>query len=431
MPDTPPRIPRPVPFNEMPPPAQPPPGAAAPSEPATLRIVTIAITGTPEISVVYKRTYRWAPGRPGSPTDEQPPLVECNVTHDKIAPGIAPSFKILCEVVGFKTGTDVVIHAEARTRRPVVQTKVRASVPGLPAHEADVTGNRRCDYVGDKLVFTPPEPFDRMALRYENAYGGCDAPFEADLRKRLRENPPEQDIRRARPAMAEILAKGNPLAYPRNRFGKGYVLDNVRDLIAGRELPNLEWPKDRLTPERLVVGTPFAWNKQPLPVGFGYLSPGMFPRSAMFGLPPAARQTPETFVEVARGLIPQDFCRGNLITAEPKDLPNLIHPSAGRCASLGLWAPFLKGNETIMLEGMDAEHLRLPVVLPGERPCFTVGGLQPRPVELDAQLYLVHVDLLARQIALIWTAHTAMPRAMQPDDLLNLESGVKIRMVGV
>jgi len=430
MPDSAPRIPRPVPLDEMLRPEQPLPGAER-SQPSTLRVVTIAITGRPELAVVYKRTYQWEPGRSCSLADEQPPLEERNVPHEEIAPDVAPSYKVLCEVVGFKTGTDVVIHGDACTRRPVTQTKVRATIADLPTHEADVQGSRQCDYVNGKLVFTEPKAFERMPLRYENAYGGKDPRFEEELHKHLKENPPEQDMRRAKSAVDDILAKGNPLAYPRNRFGKGYILDNRMELIEGRELPNLESPNDRLTPERLVVGTPLAWNKQPLPAGFGYLDPGSFPRSAMFGLPPATRHEPETYVEVARNLIPDDFCRGNLITASPQDLPGLIHPSAGRCASLGLWAPFLKGNETVMLEGMDPEHLRLSIELPGVRPRFAINGLNPRPVELDARLYLVHLDLFARQLVLVWTAQTPLTRILQPADLIEVESGVRTSLIGV
>lgn len=420
------RIPKPVPFDELPPPEIPPERAPAP--PSPLRVVLVAASGQEEVSVVYKRTYAFQHGRPCELAEEQPPLEEKEILHDEIAPGVPPCYKTLPELIGYKTGTDVVVQASARPARRMSQMQVGVEIARKYVHKAEVFGPRFCDYVNGRVAFTPPQPFEEMPLRYENAYGGRDRLFEADFLKTLEEKTPAEDFRRVKSAAGEILQEGHPLMYPRNRFGKGYVLEDRRDLIEGRELPNLEWPNDRLTPGRLVVGNPLDWNKQPLPIGFGYLDVASFPRCSMVGLPPATTDKKEPVMEVARGLIPADFCRGNLFTCKPEDLPKLIHPSAGRCASLGLWLPFLRGNETIFLDGMDPEHPRFAVAPPGETPVFTIPGLASHPVEVAGQLYLICIDMYARLLILVWAGRVQSPHLMSPGSLKELQSAVKVSM---
>jgi len=148
----------------------------------------------------------------------------------------------------------------------------------------------------------------------------------------------------------------------------------------------------------------------------------------MFGLPPATTSTQEPVVEVDRGLIPADFCRGNIFTCNPEDLPNLIHPSAGRCASLGLWLPFLNGNETVVLEGMDPAHPSFVIELPGERPEFSVPGLAPHPVEIRGELYLVCIDLLSRLLTLVWAGRTRPSVSPTREQLQQIESETEVRM---
>jgi hypothetical protein len=397
-------------------------------EPSRICVVLAAASGEEEVSVIYKQTYTFQHGSPCLLADEQLPLELVNVLHDEISPGVAPSYKILSEMVGYKTGTDVVVQGSARPAQPMSQMRVGVEIAGKYAHKAEVFGPRFCDYVNGKVVFTPPEPFEEMPLRYENAYGGRDRLFEAELVKKVEETTPAEDLRRVKSVAGEILQEGHPLMYPRNRFGKGYVLEDRKDLIEGRELPNIEWPNDRLTPGRLVVGNPLDWNKQPLPIGFGYLDPSSFPRCSMFGLPPATMTKQEPVVEVARGLIPADFCRGNIFTSKPEDLPRLIHPSAGRCASLGLWLPFLNGDETVVLEGMDPAHPRFVIELPGERPEFSVPGLAPHPVEIRGELYLVCIDLFSRLLTLVWAGRTRPSVSPTSEQLQQIESETEVRM---
>src|SRR5438552_16092361 len=99
-------IPQPTPLDALPPPAIQPHWRPAP--PGPLRVTPVMATGSLELAVIYKRTYVFDPGRPCRLADEQLPLDEEGACHEELAPDVPPSFRSLPEVIGFKTGTDVV-----------------------------------------------------------------------------------------------------------------------------------------------------------------------------------------------------------------------------------------------------------------------------------------------------------------------------------
>jgi len=321
-----------------------------------------------------------------------------------------------------------VIQGSARPARPTDRMPVSARV-GEIVHRADVMGARYVDYVSGKIAFTPPEPFEVMPLRYENAYGGRDGPFEAWLAGEVERTTPAEDLRRARPSFEGAFQDNHPLAYPRNRFGKGYVLEERIELVQGRELPNLERPDDRLTPERLVVGNPMDWGRQPVPVGFDYLEPSAFPRTALLGIPPGSRIPWAEMPEVGLGLVPADYSRGTILECEPAEIPNVIHPHGSRCASLGLWLPFLTGREMVLLEGMDPKSPLLRVSLPGELPVFSGRWPGSLGQELAGTLQLVEVDVDGRTLTLIWSARAGLDRPLRLEELPEVERDLSIRMM--
>lgn len=389
----------------------PPPVAVVP--PALTRLVLANASGALELVVLHKRTYVWESGRRTQPADEQPPLDEVGVPYKPFAEGVPPTWKSLPDVVGFKTGTDVVVQGSARPPRPVTSMLVAVEVVRR-RHEAAVFGKRVCEFPGGRLGFSAPQPFSELPLRYELAYGGRDLAYEAAVMAEVRRTVPADKMRRALPSAEGMVGQIHPLMYPRNRFGMGWVLDQRAEAIAGRELPHLERPGDLLTPERLVAAGPGAWARQPLPVGFDYFDPLSFPRLGMFGCPPLGYQPGAPVREVELGLVPPDFCRGNIAVATPAELPRLIHPQAGQCASLGLVFPFLRGDETIALHGMDHTAATSEVQLPAERPRFSIAGLEAKAVTPVAELYLAQVAVDARRLSLVWAGRHRLRRALAP-----------------
>src|SRR5947209_7084826 len=78
-----------------------------------------------------------------------------------------------------------------------------------------------------------------------------------------------------------------PLFYPRNPMGKGLAVKNMREMVHGLALPNLEDPEDLLTPERLILEQPEGWRLQPMPQGLGWYPRTCYPRSFFAGsIPP-------------------------------------------------------------------------------------------------------------------------------------------------
>lgn len=415
--------PQPIPQPQVVVPQKPP--APPVPAPATTRLVLAHASGAHELVVLHKRTYTWEPGKRAWPADEQPPLDEVGVAYEPIADGRAPAWKSLPDVVGFKAGTDVVIQGSARSPTPVERLSTVLFL-AKRRHEVVVSGKRRTELHRGRIAFTPPEPFTEVPLRYELAYGGRDTSYETLLMEEVRRITPAATMRRATPSMEGLFTRVSPLMYPRNRFGQGYVLEQRLEQQAGRELPQLERPEDLLTPERLALGNPLHWHRQPLPAGFDYLDPMTFPRMGMFACPPPGYQPGDAVREVDLGLVPKDFCRGNIAAATQQQMHTLIHPHGGHCASLGLNFPYLRGDEMLLLQGMDARGHELDVLLPGERPSMTVAGLAAKPVVLSAEPYLVLVQVDTRRLVLVWAARHRPAQPLMPQRLPELSAATSV-----
>jgi len=406
----------------------PPPG---PPPPAPLRVVTVIPGKEIEIAFVYKRTYDLDPaGGPPRASEEQPPLAEEEALHEPLLPGAPASFRQLPEVVGLKTGTDVVVQGAARPPRPVREWLVSVAV-GPYVHRAGVFGRRVCERAGGRIAFTPPEVFEEMPLRMENAYGGRDPAFERAFTADVEARVAPEAMRRARPSLQAIFGQAHPLMYPRNRFGKGYVLNAAAPEVEGRELPNVERPDDLLTPERLALSDPLDWTRQPLPACFDWLDAASFPRCAFLGLPPpASRPLGDDIAEVRGGLIPAGYSLGNLLGRPSARVGEVVHPWASRSAQPGLCLPFLSGDEWIVLAGMDPGRVEWRVPLPRERPEFTLpAGLSPDPV-LAGRLHLVFVDVDARRLSLVWSGRAPLRTTLLPGQTAEIAAAGHLRMIG-
>lgn len=130
-----------------------------------------------------------------------------------------------------RVATDVIVLGDACTHGgPVVATKVGIAV-GPYAQELLVVGDRVWERgLGGTLSASRPQPFERMPLTWERAFGG-----------------------RAQSPYGEVPFGANPV-------GRGYYLDAAS--AAGQPLPNIENPTHAVA----------AWDHRPDPVG-----PGPYP----------------------------------------------------------------------------------------------------------------------------------------------------------
>src|SRR5262245_54701663 len=170
--DPPPRIdlPRPIPLGELPPPPIPPHVQPPPSP---ISVLGQAPEGTPEIAIIAKRTLRLGDDGRGAPAEVQLPLTDDYAAHDPLPDGSGGSPRLVPEVFGYRSGTDLIIRGQARPERPTSKMQVAVRV-GPYSHRAVVLGDRHADQVGGKTVFSEPKNFEAMPLRHELAYGGQD-----------------------------------------------------------------------------------------------------------------------------------------------------------------------------------------------------------------------------------------------------------------
>ncbi|MBT8397238.1 MAG: hypothetical protein KJN92_09735, partial [Gemmatimonadetes bacterium] len=100
-------IPQPTPVSEGPVPDTPP--HLRPRTPGVVGVLGIAPEGGDELVALFKGTYRFDKRGNIQPSEEPEPLDLEGAQHDPIE-GLDgdPSWKALPELVGWKTGTDVV-----------------------------------------------------------------------------------------------------------------------------------------------------------------------------------------------------------------------------------------------------------------------------------------------------------------------------------
>ena len=295
----------------------------------------------------------------------------------------------------FKERTDFVVRgaAYATGGTPRSAMMVSARIGNIRKRVA-VFGKRTIAWTaGGSPLIDDPEPFTSMPMTWANAYGGVD--------------------RRVRPAGAvdfpELLSAAldydHPGAYPRNPFGKGYLV--LPGPAADAEMPNVEDPGDLLTAERLVIGDPRAWYRQPLPACLDWMHPLMFPRYLWFSAGTDAwfpAPDDETMPEVRMGLLPRGY------RAEQGEG---VDPRFYQEAPLGLALSSVVGDEELSIEGMHPDRPAMTFRLPGPPPrvVFTVEG---KPVVPPVRTHSIIVEPVAERVSLVYGATVELPRPFIP-----------------
>ncbi len=308
--------------------------------------------GRPIVAPIVKATFLVSAEGVLELADEQVGVDFAGSHHGK--PGES-SLRFEPETAFMKPATDVVLlgHAVAprgRTRQMRVGIRV-----GPVQKSALVTGDRHWEsrFFGSRA--SEPEPFARMPLIYERAFGGWD---------RTPENPEHHDFEPRNPVGVGLKAK------------KGKLAD-------GAPLPNIESPAERLESP----------GGRPAPVGFGFVAPDWQPRLALAGT------YDELWTKKRSPLLPKDFDRRffnaaaeGLVTTEP-----------------------LKGDEKVVAIGVTPEgrwEFRLPAI---EAPRCLLATTADADQELVTNLDTVIVDSDERRLTLIWRTFTTL--ANGPHDL--------------
>ncbi len=269
------------------------------------------------------------------------------------------SYKYEPEVAPFKPATDVVLigHAYAQnggTKGVEVSLRV-----GPVAKKVRVVGDRTWVSTFGFKRATSPQPFERIPLIYERAFGGWD---------RSNKNSKKHQFE------------------PRNPVGTGFRSRHGK-FEEGVRLPNLEEPGLHLK----------GYHNRPPPAGFGFTSPHWQPRAKFAGT------YDEKWTKERMPLLPKDF-----------------DPRFFNAASPGLIAPgYLAGNEPVLIENASPGG-RVAFNLPGIAPpkCrVVVRGKEDQHLETKLDTVIINTD--DNLLLLIWRGSLVLKRG--PEDVSAIE----------
>jgi len=281
--------------------------------------------------------------------------------------------------------------------KPATRMEVRAAIGEAEKHIA-VFGPRRITWdSNDRIQIGRPDAFESIPLTLPHAYGGIDPRVPNDRGDDL--------------LTRMLLVVDHPGLYPRNPFGRGYLVDPrpVEDAVL--EMPCLEDPSDLLSAERLAVRDPRLWWRQPLPWALDFVHPVTFPRYIYFHEDTDAwYPSPEddSLPEVQRGFLPPRFRSGLRFPY------STAHPLYGQEASYGLALQTIAGHETATLEGMDAEFPAIGFRLDGACDHVFDLKLDGQLQRVEPKLNSIAVTVADRRVCLVFSATVALPRPFVP-----------------
>jgi hypothetical protein len=294
--------------------------------------------GTEMWLVAVRCTFDIKPDGSTKAADTQPPVVAAPEYIDPDQP--QSSLKYDTDLVRTKTATDVIVlgHAYAPDEQPVTELDVGFQIGPL-IKNLRVSGDR----VWQGGAITAPEPFIKMPIIYERAYGGVD-PKSRDT------EAPQWDVR--------------------NPVGTGFSLSEAG--ADGQRLPNIE------NPDQLIR----RWSDRPVPAGFGPISGHWQPRAGLAGT------YDEKWQHERFPLLPEDF-DDRYYQCGPADQQ---------------FPQFLKGGEPVVLLKLTPSgemRFQLPRVFLGLETFFFTGE---RYIHDKTMLHTVIIEPDIPRVSLVWQA---------------------------
>jgi hypothetical protein len=261
----------------------------------------------------------------------------------------ATSLHAAADLTHLKPATDVLLLGRAVAAGGPVEAMDVSLRVGPVSRRLRVFGNRRWMREGDEWVISRPEPFARMPLVWELAFGGH----------------------------VPAGAGGVPEVEARNPVGRGLVGADEGD-IAGRPLPNIE------DPEQLIASP----ADRPAPVGLAPIPPAWQPRRGWAGTYDAAWQAQRA------PYLPLDF-----------------DPRFFNVAPPGLVAPgYLAGGEEVEVTGCTAGAalcFRLP------RPAIGLEwDFDGRAIAAAPRLDTVLIEPDQGRLQMVWRAELAVDKRL-------------------
>ncbi|MDH5228517.1 MAG: DUF2169 domain-containing protein [Gammaproteobacteria bacterium] len=299
--------------------------------------------GRDVLLTLVKCTYDISPQGKLSLADEQQAL--CLEGEYVGEPGTS-SLKIASEACFAKENTDVAFigHAWAPKGKLVRQMDVSLRVGNL-SQNLRVSGDRywrREGLLVKTWSISKPEPFDKIPIQFERAFGGQDL-------------SPEKE-------KYHFYEK-------RNLLGCGVIAKHSQ--LNEVKVPNIENPKQLIK----------KITDRPDPVGLGFITPDCEPRLSLSG-------TYDTDWQQNRmPLLPKNFQRRFFNSAFPSLIAN----------------GYLQGGEKVSLDGLSEEGL-LGFYLPNEKPVAVLNMAYEDPQQLEVNMDTLLINTDDMQLTILWRA---------------------------
>lgn len=301
--------------------------------------------GRPIVAPIVKATFEIGPDSRLSIAEKQLPIL---FAGEPVGVPGESSYRYEPETAFVKPATDVILIGSACAPRAGTTTLDVEFNVGKLTKRARVTGDRRWGkgLWGTRIV--GPEPFEKVPLTWERAYGGWD---------RSAADPKRHSFEQRNPVGVGYRGKG------------AHVVD-------GAPLPNVEDPRHMLR----------SYGGKSVPVGFGFTSPDWHPRSTLAGTYDAA------WARDRKPLLPTNFDR-RFFNAAPEGL---------------VATGYLRGDEPVLAVNVTSQG-RLTFKLPGITPPRCHVSFRYREDEIvETRLDTVLVDTDHRRVSLTWRAHTML-----------------------
>ncbi|HVY38060.1 MAG TPA: DUF2169 domain-containing protein [Polyangia bacterium] len=382
---------------------------------ATPRLSMVAVVGHPEggsqVGVIAKRTYRVV-GQRCVVDDEQIALVEVQrFSEDKSA--LLHDFDCVLN----RTEVDVVVAGNARPPQAgAASFQLRVCVGQLD-RKLTVWGDRRCyrDRAG-RLRFSAPQPVEAVPLDWTSSYGGVD---QVALAKH---GDPMREMRAA--AKLPYSPRFGRFSYPRNRAGKGYLIEATNEALEACALPNIEEPLQPLLPDSLAVGTFDRWPKAPFVGGVGWLSPTNFPRAAMLGLTSpydAQACPPHTFFEVKAGAVNADSI------AQAMAFHKRLDRRFAQQSAVGMRIPSVAPGVAVSVVNAHPKLVSWDFSLAREAPLLALQMPGGKAVAVEPKIRTVFLQPERDRVSLVWVGEHREPMPVGPGKRALIKHAVQWR----
>lgn len=290
-----------------------------------------------------------------------------------------------------KAATDVVVRGAACAPTGSLASRMLVTIRvGIAEKRIAVAGRRVISSAGSGVRVSAPDSVTEIPLDARHAYGGLDPRVSID---------PAHGF-----TLGDVqMSPDHPGAYPRNLWGKGYVIGQPPDQDV--EMPNLEDPDDLLSEGRIIVGEPSAWYAQPLPWHADWTVLSDFPRRLRLLGGDAWYPGPEDerMVEVRRGYLPNGY---------RSKIGQLVDPGIAQEATYGLVLHGLRGGEAVSLAGVDPDVSELCFSLPAP-PRMELVCEGAREAE-SSRIHSVVFRPRERKVVLVFGAELSLPRTFVP-----------------